>query len=37
MKSWDPGWLGSMIKIIVIKICVKVYGENEWAHVFLHW
>ena len=30
MIHWDPGWLDSRLKIIVINIFVKIYGENEW-------
>ena len=30
MIHWDPGWLDSRLKIIVINVFVKVYGENEW-------
>ena len=36
MIHWDPGWLDSRLKIIVINIFVKVYGEYEWENRFRH-
>ena len=31
MIHWNPGWLGSRFKIIVINIFVKALGGNEWG------
>ena len=35
MIHWDPGWLDSRLKIIVINIFVEVYGENELEVFFV--